>query len=130
MLEVPQVTILYAGLLGLMAVVISAFAGAMRGRTQISIGDGGDKDLLLAMRRHANFVEGVPLLLILFGLLEMNGVGDMAMHIMGAVLVVSRIAHAVGLKADTVQGILRVAGAAGTALLTVVSSIWAIVLFL
>ena len=130
MLEVPQVTILYAGLLGLMAVAIAGLAGAKRGRTQISIGDGGDKDLLLAMRRHANFVEGVPLLLILFGLLEMNGVGDMAMHIFGAALVVSRIAHAVGLKADTTQSVLRVGGAAGTALLTVVASIWAIVLFI
>lgn len=129
MLEVPQITVLYAGLLGLMAIVLGGLAGRIRGQTQISVGDGGNEDLLVAMRRHANFVEGVPLLLILFALLEMNGVGDMAMHIMGAVLVVARIAHAVGLKKDTVQNLMRFVGAAGTALLTVVASVWAIVLF-
>jgi len=34
------------------------FAGMTRGRLKISVGDGGNKDLLLAMRRHANFVGG------------------------------------------------------------------------
>ena len=126
--SVPQVTVLYAGLLGLVAVVLAALAGSKRGAAQVSVGDGGDADLLLAMRRQANFVEGVPLLLILYALLEMNGVGDTAMHVLGATLVVARIAHAMGLKAE-MQNVLRLIGAAGTALLTVVSSIWAIVLF-
>ena len=127
--QLPQITILYAGILGLVATGLAAFAGSMRGKTKISIGDGGNQELLLAMRRHANFVESVPLLLILFALLEMNGVGDVPMHIMGAGLVVARVAHAVGLKADSVQNLGRFVGAAGTALLTVVASIWAIVTF-
>ncbi len=124
-----MITALYAGILGLISIGLSAKAGALRGKSGISIGDGGDPQMLLAMRRHANFVEYVPLALILFALLEVNDVPALAIHIMGAGLVVSRLAHAVGLQADTMQGMGRLIGAAGTALITVVASIWAIVTF-
>lgn len=125
----PVITLLYAGLLALISLVLSYQVGSMRGKTGISIGDGGNSDMLLAMRKQANFVEYVPMLLILIGLLEANGTGPLALHIMGASLVVSRIAHPLGLRADTMQGIGRVIGAAGTALLTLIASIWAIVIF-
>ena len=98
-----HVTALYAGILGLLAVALSLAVGKLRGETKIPIGDGGNPDLLLAMRRQANFLENVPLLLVLFGVLELNGVGAVALHSMGSVLVVARIAHAVGLKGDTIQ---------------------------
>lgn len=125
----PVITLLYAGLLGLVSLWLSYQAGSLRGKTGISIGDGGNTDMLLAMRRHANFVEYVPLLLILIGLLEFNGVGALTIHIMGIALVICRIAHAIGLQADTMQGIGRLVGAAGTAILTLVASVWAIVIF-
>ncbi len=70
----PVVTLLYAGLFGLMAIAVAIPAGRLRSVTGISVGDGGNPDLVLAMRRHANFVEWVPIALILIGLLEMNGV--------------------------------------------------------
>lgn len=126
----PIVTALYAGLLGLISLGLSANAGGKRGKAGISVGDGGNQALLLAMRKHANFVEYVPLLLILIGSLEVNGVSSLTIHIMGACLVIFRVAHAVGLKGDTMQGLGRLVGAAGTALLTLVASIWAIVLFM
>ena len=121
----PEVTLLYAGLLGLLAVAVAFPAGRLRGSTGISVGDGGNADLLLAMRRHGNFAESVPILLILIGLLEMNEVGTTAIHAMGASLVLFRIAHAMGLKQD-ISNPLRAIGAGGTALLTVVASIWAV----
>ena len=63
----PVVTMLYAGLLGLMAVAVAVPAGRLRGQTGVSIGDGGNAELLLAIRRHGNFAEWVPLALILIG---------------------------------------------------------------
>ena len=120
--------LIYAGILGLMSIAISAKAGGLRGKTGISIGDGGNQEMLLAMRRHANFVEYVPLALILIWLMEANGAPNLAIHCLGAGLVVTRLCHAVGLKADTIQGAGRLVGAAGTALVTVVASIWVIVL--
>lgn len=125
----PTVTILYAGILGLMAVAVAAPAGLLRGKLGISIGDGGNADLLLAMRRHGNFAESVPILLVIIGYLEMNGISATAVHAMGAVLVASRVAHAVGLKTDEVQNVFRGLGAGGTALLTVIASIWSIVVY-
>ncbi len=124
------ITLLYAGLLGLVSIVIGAAAGRMRGKAGVSIGDGGNDALLLAMRRHANFVEWVPITLILIGLLELQGVNSTAIHGFGASLVIFRICHALGLKADTMAGMGRAIGAGGNALLLLILSIWAIVSFL
>lgn len=121
------ITALYAGILGLFALALSALAGTMRGRLGIPIGDGGNKEMLLAMRRHTNFVEYVPLILILIGLLEMNGVSPMWLHIFGAALVLARLSHASALRANSVNNLGRTVGAAGTALVLVVTAIWCIV---
>ena len=126
----PTITLLFAGIFGLMSIAVAFPAGALRGKTGISVGDGGNPDLLLAMRRQANFVEYVPLALILMALLEMNGMSATAMYAFGGVLVVARICHAIGIKKDNPANILRGLGAGGTALLTVVMSIWGIVLVL
>lgn len=122
------VTALYAGILGLISLGVSFSAGSLRGKKNIVLGDGGDRGLLLAMRRHANFVEYVPLALILIGLLELNGVNHTAIHALGASLVVARLAHAFGINADTMKSPGRLVGAVVTALVTVVASIWAIVI--
>src|SRR5690349_3562975 len=125
----PLVTALYAGLLGLMAIAVAFPAGSLRGKLNIPLGDGGNRDLLRAMRRHANFVEWVPMLLVLIALLEMSGVGKTVIHVLGAGLVVARACHAVDFRADTMQAPGRFVGAAGTALIAAVTSIWLIVRF-
>jgi len=125
----PEITALYAGIMGLIAITLAFLAGSQRGKTGISIGDGDNKDLLLAMRRHGNFIEWVPMTLILLGLLELDGGAPRAIHVMGVALVVFRIAHAVGLKADSIQGIGRLIGAAGTTLVMAVLSVWNIVVY-
>ncbi len=125
----PQITILYASMLGLISLWLSHQCGSLRGKTGISVGDGGNVELLVAMRRHANFVEYVPLALILIALLEMQGVPTAAIHALGGSLVFCRVAHAIGLKADTMSGAGRLIGAAGTALITLVASVWGIVAY-
>ncbi len=123
-----EVTVLYAGILGLMAVGIGATAGVLRAKEGISIGDGGNHELLLRMRRHANFVENVPLALILIGFLEMQGVSNTAIHVLGAILVVGRVMHFVGFGED-VRSAIRGIGAGFTALTIVVASVWNIVAY-
>ena len=123
----PMVTMLYAGLLGLMAIAVAFPAGSPRGKLNIPIGDGGHTELIRAMRRQANFIEWVPLVLVLIGLLEVSGVGKTAIHVLGAGLVVARACHALDFRADTMQAPGRFVGAAGTALITLVTSIWLIV---
>lgn len=129
LVSVPIVTALYAGVLGLISIAIAFMAGGKRGSTGISIGDGGNIEMITAMRRHANFVEFVPLSLILIGLLEMNGVGSTAIHAFGELLVFFRVSHAYGFRSDGSKAIFRTIGAAGNTLLLVVASIWAITLY-
>jgi uncharacterized membrane protein YecN with MAPEG domain len=128
-MSVPIITALYAGLLGLISMGVSFPAGSLRGKLGVSVGDGGNKDLLLAMRRHANFVEYVPLALIMIALLELNGVAARTIHVLGAVLVIARLAHAFGIKADKMKSPGRFIGASGTALVSVVAAVWLIVLY-
>ncbi len=116
------VTALYAGILAFILTWLSFKAGMMRGKTGISVGDGGNVSMLEAMRRHANAVEYVPLALILLAALELNGAGSTFLHVLGIVLVISRIAHAIGLKADHIGHPLRAVGAGGTTLVIVVAA--------
>ena len=56
LVAVPQITALYAGLLGLMAVVLSILVGRYRAPSadrRVSIGDGGRPEVLVAMRHDA-----------------------------------------------------------------------------
>ena len=118
------VTLLYASFFALFALVLSFRAGSFRGKTQISVlyGEPTNMELAERVRVHQNFLEYVPLILIMFGLLEANGVSRMFLYVMGDLLVVARIAHAIGLKHDNMQHVGRLIGAGGTALITVVTA--------
>ncbi len=123
----PSITLLYAGLLGLVAVGLMMAVGRARAATGINTGDGGNDDLIIPMRSQANFVEFVPLALILIGMLEMNGVSATAIHALCAVLLVARLCHAFGFTAAHPTHVLRSVGAVGSMLSLVVASIWAVV---
>ncbi len=112
------ITALYLAIFAVFAGVLSSFPGRMRGSTGISIGDGGNPDLLLAMRRQANFVEYVPYLMIMFAAMELNGASATILHGFGIALFVVRICHAFGLQKDSISSPLRAIGAAGTLLVT------------
>jgi uncharacterized membrane protein YecN with MAPEG domain len=50
------------------------------------------------MRVQANFVEYVPLALLLLALLEMGGLAKTWVWVFGSVLLVGRVLHAIGLS--------------------------------
>lgn len=123
-----HITSLYAAVLGLMTIWLASKPGFMRGKVGISVGDGGNTELLAAMRRHGNFIEWVPMTLILLGLFEIQGGPTLALHIMGAGLIVSRLLHAHGISYDSIQSIPRAIGAFGNMLIMLTASIWLLVL--
>lgn len=125
----PLITGLYAGLLGVIFIVLTLRVGALRARLGIPIHDGGDKRLGLEIRRHGNFTEHVPLALLLMALLESTAVLPAAIHVMGALLVAGRILHPMGLNRDTINSTLRAVGAGSSLLVITVASLWLIYKF-
>ena len=110
------VTALYAALLGLIGIVVAGLAGRARGATNVSLGDGGRPELVEAMRRHANYAEYVPLVLVLLVIIELNGAPRWWLHVLGLTLTVCRVVHPFGLKFNQMMHPLRFVGAAGTML--------------
>jgi uncharacterized membrane protein YecN with MAPEG domain len=121
------ITAIYAGLLGLLAIVLGAGSGLLRLKTGVSLGDGGEARQLVAVRRHGNFIEWVPIALVLIAILELNGVSSTALHGLGGALLLARIAHPLGLRADSLSGAGRAIGAGLTTLVVLVASIWCLV---
>ena len=97
-------------------------AGILRGKKNIDAGDGGDPDMLRAMRRHANFTEYVPLALVLIALLELNVVRAQVIHGLGLTLLAGRALHAAYFN-QGIKSVPRGIGAGLTALVIAISSI-------
>lgn len=94
----PLITALYAGLLGLLVVVLGLLVVDRRRVTKIGIGEGDDKKLRNRIRVHGNAAENVPLALVLLALCELTGTAPIVLHGFGAALVVARVLHAWGLS--------------------------------
>jgi uncharacterized protein len=111
-----QVTALYAGLLGIVGLVLWGLVGQARTKTTVSLGDGGIKPLMEASRRHMNWVENVPFIVLLIAIAELNGGGKTWLHVMGLVLLIARVIHPFGINADIMNTWQRGVGAGGTGL--------------
>ena len=114
------ITLIYASIFALFALVLSFRAGSFRGQSGISLlfGDPQNMELAERVRVHQNFLEYVPMVLIVMAAIEANGGSQTFLHVCGALLIVARIAHAVGLKHENMAHKGRFIGAAGTALIT------------
>lgn len=121
------ITGLYAGLLGLFYVVLSARVIRGRFQNRVSLGDGGVDALALRIRAHGNFIEYVPLALILMAVLDAQAASPILLHGLGIALVAGRAAHAVGLIKSIFA--LRVGGTVLTLAVLVASSVAAIATF-
>lgn len=121
------ITALYASLLTFVLIALGALVGAGRARTGVSILHGGDMDLATRIRRHANFIENVPMALLLLAVIELNGASAAWLHVLGVVLLLSRIAHPLGLDPEEMNRPLRSVGAGGTYLVMLgaaVTALW------
>jgi uncharacterized protein len=91
------ITALYAGLLAILFLVLSI--RVVQKRTNVSLGDGGDAELLRRIRGHGNFAEYVPLMLLMMALLEYGGaLPSWLLHALGITLVVARVLHGIALS--------------------------------
>ncbi|MBW6524322.1 MAPEG family protein [Sphingomonas sp. RHCKR47] len=94
---------------------------------KVMIGDGGNAPLLAAVRAHANFVEYAPFVLILLAAIELAGGSTTWLWVAGAVFVVARVAHGLGMDRPAPNP-LRAGGIGGTWTVMAALAVWALVL--
>lgn len=100
--------------------------GRVRTKEKIFVGDGGNEAVIRRMRAHSNFVENTAFVLILLALVELGIGSSLWLWGAGALYLVGRILHALGMDgmmwgrmAGTVITILTQLGLAITALVAV-----------
>ena len=108
------VTLVTAGLCGLLYFLLSYRVVQVRRSAGVALGDGGDGELLQRIRAHANFAEYVPFCLVLIFVIENSlEVSPAWLWAAGLSLVGIRAMHAVGM-AKGGGNAWRVIGTAGT----------------
>jgi hypothetical protein len=113
-----------AGLLGLLVVVLTVNVGIIRGRKKINLGDGGDPEMIAAIRAHANLIEFAPLCLLLIYVAS-DFYGFWTTAALSALFLLARVLHAGGMLGVIPQG--RFLGATGTTVVLAVSSIMLVI---
>jgi len=121
------ITGFYAGILGLVLLWLSLrIVSAVRAKAEIGYGDGGKAEYTVIVRGQGNFVEYVPMILILMGVNEMAGTSGYWLHGMGIALVIARLAHPFGLTTTPGVNPLRFAGTLTTWIVLAIASVQAI----
>lgn len=93
-------TILYTGLFGLLMAILSIRVSFARARADVEFGDGGKPDLSTRIRVFGNFTEHVPIMLLMFLVLELAHTRALLLHGLGTGLLLARVLHAVCLKVE------------------------------
>ena len=109
-----EITLLYASLLTILAIFLALRNGVIRGKTKTMLGEGDSPELLQSIRAHGNLMEHAPIALILLLLLEMQGIADWKLHLIGSSFFLCRILHAYGITISRESTPYRVVGALGS----------------
>jgi uncharacterized membrane protein YecN with MAPEG domain len=108
------ITPLYAAALAVLFLVLSVRVIVKRRTSDIGFGAPQDSDLERRVRVHANFAEYVPLALILLAMAELRGASPLWLHIGGAILLIGRIVHAIGVSRPRTDDFGRIVGMTGS----------------
>jgi uncharacterized membrane protein YecN with MAPEG domain len=114
---IPTIVPIYAAIFAVMLVGLSVRVARMRGDVRVGIGDGGNIVLRRAVRVQGNFTEYVPMALILFTFVEMQGWPRWLVHGFCLVLLAARAVHAYGVAREPEDVRFRATGMATTAVL-------------
>ena len=93
----PTTTLSLAAAAAIINLWLSVRCGQVRGKAGISIGTGGNELLERRMRAQLNFVENTPWVLLLIAGIELAGKGGQWLAIVGAVYMLGRVAHGIGM---------------------------------
>ena len=105
-----QITALYASLLAFIYIKLSTNVIELRRLHKISLGHKNHKGLEQSIRAQANFIEYVPLGLILLSCLEINKIHPVIVFLLGGLLLVGRFLHAKSFTMPNIDQSKRVQG--------------------
>ena len=109
-----SITLVLAAIFGLLHVIFTLRVGGYRFRKKISLGDGGDHELRNRIRAHGNFIENVPIALLLILLNDLDGAEDNTLILMGSVLLIARLTHYLTIATRKLPIIMRPLSMIGT----------------
>jgi uncharacterized membrane protein YecN with MAPEG domain len=119
------ITLTLAGAAAILHIWLAARVSRLRRLFKIGVGDGGNEALLRRIRAHGNYIENMPIVLILIGLLELAGGDKRILWGVGIAFILARIVHAFGMDGPS-RVRLRIAGMATSALVLLGLAIWAL----
>ena len=118
----PTLVPIYAAIFAVMLVFLSLRVAKTRGDVRVAIGDGGNKLLQRRIRVQGNFTEYVPMALILFTFVEMQGWPRWLVHALCLILLAARLIHAYGVGQEPENIRIRATGMATTAMLLIAAA--------
>ena len=114
LVNMPLYTGLTAALLTIIQIGLMLTVIKMRGDAGVFIGSGGNDGLERIIRAHGNFVENVPTFLVCLMLIELMVGSTLLVALLGGVVLVARLAHAIALSANSGVTAGRLVGTLGT----------------
>ena len=94
---VLPITLTIAAAAAVLHIWLAARVSQLRNRHKVSIGDGGNEALHRRIRAHGNYVENMPVVLILLALVELAGGDPRILWGAAIIFMVSRLLHAFGM---------------------------------
>lgn len=77
--------------------LLAANVSRLRLKLRISVGDGGNSEMVYAIRAHCNGVEQVPIFALIVLALTLLQTSDMVLAMLAVVFTVARVFHAYGM---------------------------------
>tara|TARA_B110000285_G_scaffold87797_1_gene100660 strand:- start:6882 stop:7295 length:414 start_codon:yes stop_codon:yes gene_type:complete len=114
LVNMPLYTGLTAALLAIIQIGLMLTVIKMRGDAGVFIGSGGNDGLERIIRAHGNFIENVPTFLVCLMLIELMVGSTLLVALLGGVVLVARLAHAIALSANSGVTAGRLVGTLGT----------------
>jgi uncharacterized protein len=111
-----QAAALQVGLLIVLMLGLKLYVGNRRAKLKVPSGDVTNAEFGRATRVQLNAVEDVPVLMVGIASLAAIGMPAWYIHLAGLVLLIARIAHAVGLAGSSGYSAGRLIGTMGTLL--------------
>ncbi len=126
-----MITTLYAGILGVLYIVLTVDTIKARRKNKISMGYGKNNEIIKIVSAHNNFCNYALFLLFLLFLIESSQIiPNILIHIIGGVFTLGRVLHYLAFKSKSMNFKFRITGMMCTIAPILISSVICIFSFL